>query len=431
MADYTKIELPVAVGARLLGHPALAFSGKFDRASGAVYSDQPAIAEYGPTLASGRTTGPSDPRRALQFIVYASGRTILHGSFHKYAQGGANWGDYTFTQFVATVAELCRTFDLDPRTMRLLLLEVGLNCIPPMASPETLKQFVCSGPGIPLEPHKWFERTVYARKAERTEYEVKIYDKGRQYGRPGRLLRFEVKFTKAIQLQRLGIFTMNDLLNPDAWHRLRVRVMAIYDELFIAEPSIDLPSLTESQRTFVALVRTPDYWQDLTKGARFKARARYADIVQRFAASNLKDELRSILDAKLNDLLIVPSQAHPKGDGFTNIPAGDIGIKREPFHGSVNVGTGYPVDAGNSYAVELVNTAPETIAVRRCLTCGRDITDQREGSRYCSEARFNNAGKRCRNAGSNPRNNRLRSIARIERDPLLFDHRPFIASPQP
>ena len=65
--------------------------------------------------------------------------------------------------------------------------------------------------------------------------------------------------------------------------------------------------------------------------------------------------------------------------------------------------------------------------VRRCLTCGRDITDQRTGSVYCSELRYGKDAKRCRNKASNPRNNRLRSLERIEREPLLFDHRAYIA----
>jgi hypothetical protein len=158
--------------------------------------------------------------------------------------------------------------------------------------------------------------------------------------------------------------------------------------------------------------------------------------VAKFAGRDLKWDLGRTLDAKLNDLLNVPSQATERGDVFTNIPAGHTAPDGERFHGSIKVGNRtqeLPAEVGSTATpVPLQRTGkeqgPEATAtgVRRCLTCGRDITDQRPGSRYCSQTRYGKDGKRCRNAGSNPRNNRLRSLGHIEREPLLFDHRPFI-----
>ena len=422
MIDYAKLQLPAEVGTRLLHHQLLSFRRPVDEQTGEVTDTDARCAIY----------------RGLTFTNYPSGRTTMHGSFHKYWHGGANWCDYTFTQFAATVDELCTTFDLDPYTLRLLQLEAGANIEPQLPTLRVLDAIVCSGPGIELERHRWFQRRVFARKAMRCEYTTKVYDKGTEYHLERKVLRCEVHFDKARQFQNLGIFTVGDLLNPDAWQRLQARVMDIFDELFIAEPSIDPTSLNTTQRTFVTLATAPAYWKGLTKGDRFKARARYADIVERFAGSDLKDELRTRLVHKLKDLLNTTSQAVQIGDPFTDIPAGISVATGRPFHGSVNVGTRHPVEAGNDGRIAVVtdgsdpwrNSATVTrsgaTVEHRCLTCGRDITDQRKGSRYCSEARYSNAGKRCRNAGSNPKNNRLRSLERIERDPLLFDHGPFI-----
>lgn len=443
MIDYAKIELPAAVGARLQRHPALSFIGKFDNATGAVVGDAPCIADYGPPVTIGRNCDNADGRRALQFIVYPSGRTIMHGSFHKYAHAGANWSDYTFTEFVATIADLCGTFDLDPHTLRLLQLEAGANIEPPVRTSRALQAIVCHREGHPFTPMRSNRGASLGIVMERDQYAVKVYDKGRQFGLPADLLRIELKFRKALPFQRLGIFTVNDLLNPDAWQRLRAKVLTTYGDLFIGEPSIDRPSLTTSQRTFVELARTANYWHELTKGKRHKARARYADIVQRYAGRNLKDELGRTLGDKLNDLLNVPLLTTTRGDVFTNIHAGHPDHKGEPFHGSIKVGirslaavgigspdgrdTSTPEQGKNRHSDPPTGATP----VRRCLTCGRDISAQRAGSMYCSEARYSNAGKRCRNAGSNPRHNRARSLERIEREPLLFDHRPYITDHRP
>lgn len=304
--DYTKILLSDEIGARLLKHPALSFSGKFDHTTGEVYADHPAIAEYGPPVAIGRNNDLSDPRRALQFIVYPSGRTMLHGSMHKYAHDGANWTDYTFTQFQATIAELCRTFDFTPKEMRLLQLEAGVNVVPPFTTQETLQAIVCHREGRAFRSMRSNGGTSLGLELYRDQFGIKIYDKGFHYGLPGELLRFELKFRKGKPLQTLGIYTVNDLLNIGAWARLRKRVLSVFDEIHITEPSIDRSRLSNAEDTFVTVATVPAYWQELTKGQRCKARQKYSDIVSRYTDTPLKEALRLSIDRKLNELSNLP-----------------------------------------------------------------------------------------------------------------------------
>jgi hypothetical protein len=419
MNDYAKLLLPAEVGPRLLNHPLLSFMRPVNEDTGELLGTDARCAEYG----------------RMTFTNYPSGRTTMHGSFHKHAHG-ANWDEYTFTQFLETVDELCRTFDLDPHTLHLLQLEAGANLRPSLSTRNTLQAIVCHRDGNPFSAMRSWTGRSLGLELYRDQFGIKIYDKGFQYGLPFDLLRYEVKFTKAAPLHRMGIYTLNDLLNPGAWRQLQARILGIYDELFILEPSITKAPLTPSQRTFTTVATAPGYWQGLTKGQRYKARARYADIVEQFASSNLKGELREELVGKLNDLLNDAETTVEKGDPFTNILGPTIQGKGGPFHGSVNVGTGHPTDTGNDGPVTAPCTVKETrdnkgetkVEARFCLTCGHDISDQRKGSRYCSESRYGKAAKQCRNAGSNPRNNRLRSLELIERDPLLFDHRPYIAA---
>jgi len=54
---------------------------------------------------------------------------------------------------------------------------------------------------------------------------------------------------------------------------------------------------------------------------------------------------------------------------------------------------------------------------RHCVTCGRDISDQKAGSRFCSERLYGKAAKQCRNKDSNKRLSIKRRINRaIEKD---------------
>ena len=64
----------------------------------------------------------------------------------------------------------------------------------------------------------------------------------------------------------------------------------------------------------------------------------------------------------------------------------------------------------------------DTIKKRVCITCGRDISHQHPKSKYCSAKYVGyEAAHRCRNAASNPHNNRRRKIEQITQRGVLFD----------
>jgi hypothetical protein len=307
MIDYAKIRLLNEDGARLLGHHELSFRRPVDELTGELNETDARCADH----------------HGLTFTHYPSGYTTLHGSIHKYRQGGTNSGDFTFTEFQATIAELCERFDLDPANMHLLQLEAGVNIVPPISTPDALKAIVCHREGHAFSPMRTQGGTSLGLELYRDQYGIKIYDKGRQYGLPGDLLRFEVKFTKGKPLNSLRIHNMGDLLNLKAWDALRIRVLGIFDELHITEPGIRLHRLSISQRTFCTLATTPAYWQGRTRGQRYKDRGRYDAILDRQRVPSLKDALRVSIEAKFKDLQRVPVRpftgpgvSPPMGDTF-------------------------------------------------------------------------------------------------------------------
>ncbi|HSH65812.1 MAG TPA: hypothetical protein VLB84_08445, partial [Bacteroidia bacterium] len=57
----------------------------------------------------------------------------------------------------------------------------------------------------------------------------------------------------------------------------------------------------------------------------------------------------------------------------------------------------------------------------KCLSCGRNITNQKKGSMFCSEKIYGKEAKKCRNMQSNPKNNYLRKETRLYSGGVLFD----------
>jgi len=69
----------------------------------------------------------------------------------------------------------------------------------------------------------------------------------------------------------------------------------------------------------------------------------------------------------------------------------------------------------------------KTAQKRYCLSCKKDITNQHKNSLFCSSKYVGEReAKKCRNNNSNPRNNRLRKIDKINSKGVLFDIAPFV-----
>jgi hypothetical protein len=360
-----------------------------------------------------------------EWTFYGDGTTVLEirGSFHKYYHGN-NLPDFTHAQFVEAVHSLCNAFQLFPGALHFLNLEVGVNITPPMPTRDLL-------------PFVLFHRTQrpQAMRApaigiyieHKGHFRYKIYDKAAHGLESFELLRIELHVDRMAILNRIGIHTAADLLDPASWGRLRAFLLDKFDELFIAGADIDPDAVTAAQGELLSKAKDGSYWKGLTANKRHRKRGKVERLWRTHSRPYLKDELRHRIAAKVDTL----TAAEQEGGTFdatcaraqARTPA-NTGVVHHPLPVEV---TPQAPDPGT----DLTDVKQTTVnTLRLCQTCGRDITDQRAGSVYCSEARYSNAGKRCRNAGSNPRNNRLRSLERIEREPLLFDHRPYITNPR-
>lgn len=408
MIDYAKIEIPPEYGSQLEAHPRLSFRQPVDVQTGEYEDTDTREAEY----------------RGMIFTIYPSGRITLHGSWHKYFHGGTNWQDFSLTQFREAVREFCYTFDLDPTRLQLLQLEAGVNVTPPLPTRETLRAFVCNGKGNAFGSMRSDKGQPLGLELYLTDYGLKVYNKGAQYGLSYPLMRFERKYTNWCKFAaKLGIHSLSDLLHVDAWNKLADHELDAFSGLIIREPSIDPEQLPPGKRLFFADAGRAGYWQEITRKERHKARERLRRIVQDFGTGDLYADLRTLIDAKLRELN-TPGTGDKKGDVFHDIPERVKYPKRGRFPTSSNDGKRSTGSAEPGEGERAEKIGPED--ARRCRTCGRDISDQRPGSVFCSERLHGRDAKRCRNADSNPRNHDLRKLQRITADPLLFDHRPYL-----
>lgn len=399
MIDFTKILIPARCTPVLMTHPELSFERNVNEDSGAINTNEPRAAQF----------------RCMRFEVFPSGRAVLLGSWHKLHHNGNNHEPFTFAQFIHSVDAFCKLFGLLPSELRLLQMEFGLNFQPPISSKELFRTFVCNSKGNPFGAMRSHCGTSLGIVCELTEYSIKIYDKGNQYSLPFDLVRFEQKVTCGKYIRRMGIVHLSDLLRPEVWHQLSIELVKTQQALIMREPSINIQLLTTKRQLFIANAGNANFWHQLSPKERLKAKTKLTEYVQKYATTNLRSELKTIFEQNFRILLPDLKKGYVFPEVFTLQHDEPKNLKGVCFTNSINHGIHSNEDSANDDHSE-----------RKCATCGRDISGQKTGSKFCSEKLFGKAAKKCRNIDSNPRNNFARAIMRIERHPLLFDHSPFL-----
>lgn len=342
----------------------------------------------------------------------------VQGSFHHFHHG-TNWPDFTRAQFVEAVATMCETFVLHPAKLRLANLEIGVNVCPPVPSVEVLRCIVLHRTQRPTG----MGGGAVGIEIRHNAYRFKVYDKAHQFGLPHELLRFEIAVRKMRALEPFGMRTLADLLEPATWTAMHGYLLARFDELFIVEPNVMVEALRPAQCELLSRARDPRYLVSLPRQRRGEKLKALRGIFDRYASPHLKSTLRALIDAKASEVS-APDPAIPEHVTPDVLTTGDGTLPRT-FSPAVRNSTPRTI---TPFMVKGANVTGEveSVEVRRCRTCGRDIRQQLPGSKSCSEQRHGRDGKSCRNRSSNF----TRTLRVIERrGPFLFDHMPFLRSP--
>jgi len=357
--------------------------------------------------------------KGLTIVIINNQYTYISGSLHKYwnitnTQGDQNYNDFTFSSLIWTIQDISDRFNLNPINCKIENIETGVNVISPIPVNEVLRSII-NHKGTPFTQEQ--SENKYFRECEYQRYFVKVYNKGLQYEQPENILRFELKYVKMNDLKPYGITTLADLKDKDKIKSLVELLQSHYNELLFYDSTIKETDLTPPELTILTRGRIPTYWNELKETNPenyYKIRKRFRELVNKYGKQNIQETIGNLITQKWNDLLQpVPETLQELTDpvklNFTGINTSSIGLK--------------PVNLINGEELPTTNT-PERV----CLSCGRDISDQKDGSKFCS-ANFvgEEQAHKCRNDNSNPRNNLKRIIERdIERGLLfLFDTIPY------
>jgi len=391
------------------------------------------------------------PRRELQAIyrqnkfIITNDRYIKHsGSLHEYFTDGGNFTDFTLPNLFGVIRDLRDKFDINPHNDVIHNIEFGVNVELPFKTKSFLDAVISyrgkeyerrtfSGGGHMI---KFVMESKYHEPGKRPKvsYEFKLYDKGRQYNLSGNVLRVEAKVRTMnfLHSKKIPLRTSADLLNPTILRSMGCVLIDLFKLLVIC-PKIAEKGCNEKEIPLLKDGRNPKYWSGLKESNHQEYKdtlKRFRRLVLKYDASRMQETVGKLIRDKWNELSrITEAEALTMGSflhelrpqTFPDLTANNQ-TKTFPdltAYGPQSTTANFPqFNPSNSM---LIRGNSDTAERRYCKTCGRDITDQKRGSVFCSETRYGAEAKRCRNVDSNPRNNFKSRERKIKSGGLLFE----------
>jgi len=341
----------------------------------------------------------------LTIKVYDNGTVIIYGSLHYfYNEGLHNYNQYTVDDVERTLIKLSDELGINPQTARIQTLEFGVNLL---TDPTPFIKNLVSHKTNTFNRYDILNSNGKQSLKKGKQFGLKYYDKGLQnrFYTDELILRAEFKCLKMELIRKQPVY-LSDLTKPDIINRCGDLLKKAYQDLIIKEP-VNIRGLTIREKELYLKGINPNYWNTLSKQQRYKKRIAFNKLLDLHSIDRIKAKTYQIFLKTLQNLTNSDSQT---GYFLTDF--------EKPFRLLSD-----PLDnmsEGNHTGFNTMN----------CITCGKDISNQRAGSKFCSETIYGKDAKKCRNQNSNKRNNLIRKIHYVESKGILFPINQFLKIPE-
>jgi len=322
------------------------------------------------------------------------------GSIHRYHnKGESNYNDFTHSNILETISDLKKRFGIDPKKTRLRNLEFGVN----IKLPTTAQKFI---KGIISMPDKAFgqisiKSPTMGRVCQRSQYSLKIYDKGKQAETTDKdLLRVELHVNKMKYLEKYGIKYLSDLKEKGNLIVLGCVLISVLNEVIYYNGEFDKIGMTQKERARIDKYIAPYRWLEMSRNQRYKFKKSMDNFFRKYDHTDLKKTAITEVYNKCKTL-INPTQK--QGDDFTGFYLSAYADKRVtilPFKCTV-ISSPLSKNIGQKKAVQKPIKSTHPNGRKICPICGRDISHQKQSSRFCSEKYHGPTARRCRDRHHN------------------------------
>lgn len=243
-------------------------------------------------------------------VKVTSKHGYVYNSIHKayndrFSQEAHNHDDFGYTNLcdmINFVSE--RVIDVDKAN--LTQFEFGFNIEIPVPAQQIIRNNVLMHKQKGANHTRLFYGRGELKQFDYHNFVIKIYDKAKQYNLPRNILRFEVRYQKAKEFQKFGIYKITDLKDKQKLRKLFINLMQRFDELTIVD-SYDESTIPEEDLCWLIRYNNPLYWEvtmsrrsNQTKMRHIRA---YQELLNKYSLLRIKTSLKGLLKEKYLQLI--------------------------------------------------------------------------------------------------------------------------------
>lgn len=254
---------------------------------------------------------------AAMKIRITEANTYIEGSLHKmynevFKNESQNYDDFRFDKLCEIINYLCNHLKIPAEKLIIQNMEYGLNIPTRIAPARILSGHTIHYKSRPVTINMdeiAHEAAKYYRW-QLSEYWIKLYDKGLHFQRRKNILRLEKKVTKSRALNKIGIRTLNDLLDEKLFPLLMDDLIREWQQICIVDYLQGVTVMTYDQRNlFLIMVNPKTYeaYQNSAKTAKHRKamqrlHVKFKLLNKRFKFDTIHHEILKSIQTKANQM---------------------------------------------------------------------------------------------------------------------------------
>lgn len=264
--------------------------------------------------------------KGIHFCFYSNKLEILFKPHYYFNDGLHNANDFTIMDCIDVLVGVRNVLKIDLKVFKVVNIEYGLNVVSPIDVKDLITYIAYhernefrSDLGLAYSKKSYF---VNANGTANQYKTIKAYAKGLQFPKYADIntFRFEVKSKKSRFINQLGIYTADNLLNPNVYLVMAVSLVNEFDKVLIFDCATDFKTLSQKEQIKIVKYNNTMEWyriNNLTNRNSFsKNKVAYYNLINK-VPFNLKSQLRQIIYDKLELLKkgadSPPSEVNKKG----------------------------------------------------------------------------------------------------------------------
>lgn len=230
----------------------------------------------------------------------------VNGSIHKYFNNGVhNYNDFTLSNYIAALNDLSKVLNIAPEFIRIGRIEIGVNI--DLDIDTDVNEFLSSVFMLEYKIPEMLGQIGFIFKFR--EYDLKIYSK--ELDKCRNRLRIELvvkhKSKRDVIIKEFAPFcnTLEDLTNSNVWRAFGSELLKVFGNIIIIDKeNIDYSSLSSKEEKILINGSNPFYWRkNWSRQTRNNHLKRFLDIIRTKGGNDIKDVVRTKIEAKINELI--------------------------------------------------------------------------------------------------------------------------------